>query len=295
MPMIVDPSAPQVTVPATVTSPDGWLSAAVDSAWAGVYLAVNYAAPAAGAPYAGAADVRQVRVTRQDPRAAAPVPVRSADRAWAVAGTGRAYDHEAPLGVAVVYAATPLLADGTEGPTSAVAVTVPAPVGWSDVWIKSLDTPGTSVLAHVVEWPTLAWSSRTDTAAVLGSPYPVAALDAFAASTSTMRINVEPDDIPGFKALVLTPQVLLVQTLPEYNRPDQYAILGDLSEDADATPEQGRIYTVAVTEVNRPDTAGQPLRLPAWSWDALAAQFATWDAVAASYSSWASLSINGAL
>jgi len=296
MPMIVNPSAPPVSPPTVVTSTDGWLSAAVDTTWAGVYLAVNYADPPGTAtPYASAANVHKVRITRLDPGATEAVPVRSADRAWALGGTGRAYDHEAPLGVGVVYSATPLLADGSEGPTSTVALSIPAPVGWSDVWLKSLDDPGSSLLVHVTEWPTLTWAARTDTAAVLNSPYPSAALDTYSSASSTMKVHVDPENIAGFLALARTPQVLLIQTLPAYHRPDQYAIFGDLSEDIYAQPEHGRIYTVPVTEVDRPDTAGNPLRIPGWSWDHVAAQFATFDAVAASYSSFALLSTNGAL
>jgi hypothetical protein len=103
MPMIVDPLAPHVTPPEVVTSPDEWLRASIDTTWAGVVLGVDYTA---GTPLADVADVMHVRIVRTDPGAAAPVPVRSADTAWAVEGVGAAYDHEAPLGVGVVYTAT---------------------------------------------------------------------------------------------------------------------------------------------------------------------------------------------
>ncbi|RIH58469.1 hypothetical protein D3C59_34900 [Streptomyces sp. SHP22-7] len=51
-----------------------------------------------------------------------PGPVR--DLAWAVGGVGQAYDHEAPLGVPVVYTATPQYQDGTWGAPTALGITV---------------------------------------------------------------------------------------------------------------------------------------------------------------------------
>ncbi|NJP75680.1 hypothetical protein HCJ99_33935, partial [Streptomyces sp. C1-2] len=101
----------------------------------------------AGTPLDGADQVRKVLITRQDPGGAAAVPVRSGNLAWAIEGVGQAYDHEAPLGVAVAYTAVPLYADGTWGPSSSLAVVVPAPdPGHSkDLWIKSIDQPGLSM------------------------------------------------------------------------------------------------------------------------------------------------------
>jgi len=294
VPMIVDLSAPQVTPPVQVVSPDGWLAALVDNTWAGVTLSYN--GEAGDVPLADVADVRQVRIVRQDPGAAAPVPVRSADPAWAIEGAGSAYDHEAPLGVAVVYTATPIYADGSTGPASSLAVTVDAPpVGPGDVWIKNLDTPGLSQRVTVTQWPQLTWAARIDSAAVAGSPYPVASQDVYGAPTSNITLDAENTQIEAVQTLLATPGVLLIQTRPDYHRPDQYVLVGDVQQQVASVPTGSRTYTADLTQVGRPDTAGQPLRMPGWSWDELASRFASWDAVAASYSSWASLAVNGAL
>ncbi|WP_030747660.1 hypothetical protein [Streptomyces sp. NRRL F-5135] len=293
MPLIVDPSAPQVEPPVRVTSPDQWL-AAVQDEWAGVVLAVDYRA---GTPLPGAADVRRVRITRTDPGAAGPVPVRSADPAWALGGAGTAYDHEAPLGVPVVYTAVPEYADGTTGPSSALAVTVPAPEPGDDrdLWIKSLDQPGLSLRAMLVEWPGPAAAGRQDIAEIPGSPYRVVAYDEHAAETYPVTIDVPPEQVDRVRAL-LRSGVLLAQTRPGYLAPDAYFVPGDITG---PTPtgrlgsSEGYQFSWTIQPIARPATGGAPMRMPGWSWDEVARRFATWDAVAASYSSWAALSTDG--
>lgn len=291
MPLIVDPSIPEVTPPVVVVSPDGWLRATVDEDWAGVVLAYD---ATAGTPAPSAGDIRQVLITRQS--GGDPLPVRSADPAWAIGGVGTAYDHEAPLGIPVAYRATPIYTDGTEGPVSSLALTVPAPnPGPLDVWIKSVDEPGLSAQVTVTSWPELTWGARLDTAAVLGSPFPVAAQDVYAAATSEIAIDAEGTQIEVLERLLATPGVRLIQTRPDYHRPDQYVLFGDVQQVMGSIPIQPRTYHAALTQVARPATAGQPMRIPGWSWDTVAERFGTFDAVVASYPSWASLSVDGAL
>ncbi|MFJ2629652.1 hypothetical protein ACIO6T_41435 [Streptomyces sp. NPDC087532] len=297
MPLIVDPSAPLVEPPARVTSPDRWLAGVVQPEWAGVVLAVDYRA---GTPLPAASQVRRVRITRTDPGAAGPVPVRSADPAWALGGVGTAYDHEAPLGVPVVYTAVPVYEDGTTGPSSSLAVTVPAPVPGQvrDLWLKSLDQPSLSLRAMIVGRPEPTSTGRQDTADIPGSPYRVVAFDEHAAETYTVTVDVPPEQVDQVRAL-LRSGVLLAQTRPGYVvMPDAYHVPADITG---PTPT-GRLgasggyqFTWTVEPVDRPATADAPMRMPGWSWDEVARRFATWDAVAASYSSWASLSTNGVL
>ncbi|MFE4691272.1 hypothetical protein ACFRH6_14580 [Streptomyces sp. NPDC056749] len=289
MPMIVDPSAPLIEPPERVTSPDGYLTAIIDTTWAGVVL--SYDATDGPSPDT----IRRVRIVRQDPGAREAVPVRSADPAWALDGVGTAYDHEAPLGVAVVYTATPLYADGTAGEPSALAVTVPAPPpGPRDVWVKSLDEPGLSAQVTVTSWPELSWAARIDSAAVQGSAFPVTSQDVYAAPASTITIDAEGDQIEVLQQLLITPGVRLLQTRPDYHRPDQFVLLSDVQQAMDSTPTEPRTYQAALAPVGRPATAGQPMRMPGWSYDELARRFATSNAAVASYSTWASLSTDGA-
>lgn len=292
MPMIVDPDAPPVEPLETVTSPDGWLTAAVDTAWAGVVLAVDYTA---GTPLAGAADVRKVLLSRQDPGAAARVPVRGADLAWAVGGVGQGYDHEAPLGVGVTYTARPLYEDGTWGPESSLGIQVPAPAPVADVWLKSLDVPGDSVRVTVTAWPQLAWTSRIEQAAVAGSAFPAASQDVYGAAGSEITLDAAGAAIDAVGGLLREPGVYLLQTRPEYRRPDVYVMFENPAEVLDAGPEDSRTFTAGLIQVARPDTSGQRMRMPGWSYDALAVQYATYDAVAAAYPTYQSLALHGVL
>ncbi|MDX3507473.1 hypothetical protein PV755_00800 [Streptomyces caniscabiei] len=291
MPMIVDPSASPVTPPETVVSPDGWFTAVVDAPWAGVVLAVNYTA---STPLAGAADVRRVLVTRQDPGASGPVPVRSADLAWAVGGVGAAYDHEAPLGVGVIYTARPLYADGTWGPASSLSVSVPEPALPADVWIKSIDEPGISARLVVRSWPALTWGASIDVSQVEGSSYPSTSQGPYTASSSDIVIDADGETIESLKVLLTTPGVRLIQTGPGNHRPDQYVLFSDVEQAVDGRPGESRSYAASLIEVARPGTADQPLRLPGWSYDTLAGAYASYDAVEAAYSSFTSLATNGA-
>ncbi|MFG3140755.1 hypothetical protein ACGFZA_31690 [Streptomyces sp. NPDC048211] len=292
MPMIVDPAAPLIEVPARVTSPDGYLAAIVDPVWAGVVLSYDASA------LADAGNIRQVRIVRQDPGGRAPLPVRSADPAWAIGAVGTAYDHEAPLGVAVIYTATPVYADSTTGPSSALAVTVPAPVPGElrDVWLKSLDEPTLSLRAVIVGKPEPAAAGRQDVATVPGSPYRVVSYDEHAAEAYTLTIDVPPDAVDRVRRL-LRSGVLLLQTRPEYvTLPDAFHVPADITGPLSTGrlgASGGYQFSWAVEPVARPDTTGAPMRIPGWSWDDVAERFATWDAVAASFSTWASLSTNG--
>lgn len=293
--MIVYPGAPPVTAPEEVTSPEGWLTAVIDPAWAGVYLAVDYTA--GDTPLDDVADVLKVRITRADPGTDAPVPVRSADLAWAVEGVGAAYDHEAPLGVAVVYTATPQYADGAWGETTALGLTVPAPSAGQhrDLWIKSLDLPGLSLRAMIVDPQGTSSAGRQETASRSGSPYTAVAYDTAAAPARQVTLDIPPEQVPQMREL-LRSGVLLAQVRPGYLWPDQYFVPNDVGEKPSGRlgSSNGFQFTFDVVPVERPATEGQPMRAPGWSYGILAAQVVTYDAVAAGYGSYLELATNGA-
>lgn len=243
------------------------------------------------------ADVLQVQITRTDPGAVAPVPVRSGDPAWAVEGVGTAYDHEAPLGVPVVYTATPIYKDGSTGPSTALAVTVPAPVPGEDrdLWLKSIDEPGLSLRVMLVSWPGPTAAGRQETLDVDGSPYRAVAYDVHGAETIPIVVDVSPEDVDRMRKL-LDRGVLLAQTRQGYYFPDAFHVPADVTG---PTPtgklgsSEGYQFGWTIEPIERPDTSGQPLMLPGWSYDAVAQQFGTYDAVASSYASYGALSTNG--
>lgn len=294
MPMIVDPAAPHVTPPARIVSPDGYLAAVVDEQWAGVVLSVDYTA--GSTPLPDADEVLQVRITRADPRAA-PVPVRSGDPAWAIEGVGTAYDHEAPLGVAVIYTATAVYVDGSTGPSSSLAVTVPAPEPGDerDLWLKSVDDPSLSMRVMVVDWPGPTSAGRQNATDVAGSPYRALAWDEHGAETMPIVVDVPPEDVDRMREL-LRSGVLLAQARPGYLFPDAFHVPAEITG---PTPtgrlgsSEGYRFGWTIEPIARPATAGQPMMMPGWSYDKVAAQFTTYDAVEASYASYASLSTDG--
>ncbi|APY88167.1 hypothetical protein DCW30_05910 [Streptomyces alfalfae] len=293
MPMIVLPGAPPVTVPDRVTSPDGWLAAIVDEPWAGVVLSVDYTA--GSSPLSTAASVRRVRIVRTGPDGV-QVAVRGAAPGWAVEGVGTAYDHEAPLGVPVMYSAQPEYADGTLGPVSSLAVEVPAPAVGAvrDLWLKSLDEPGLSARVHITTWGARESAARQDVAARAGSPFAMVGYDAHAAATVQVVVDVPPEQVEQVRRL-MDAGVLLAQTRPGYQQPDSFFVPGDWTEDTTGKLGSTGGYAVGFTiaPIERPDPEGQPMRLPGWSWDTVAASFESWTAVASSYSSWAALATNG--
>ncbi|MFF9894979.1 hypothetical protein [Streptomyces longispororuber] len=290
--MIVLPGAPPVTVPERITSADGWLAAIVDEPWAGVVLSVDYTAEP---PLSTAANVRRVRITRTGPDGV-EVAVRGAAPAWAIEGVGVAYDHEAPLGVPVLYRAQPEYADGTLGPVSTLAVEVPAPgVGAvRDLWLKSVDTPGLSVLVHITSWGAREAAARQDVAARAGSPFQMVGFDVHAAPVVPVVVDVPPAQIVQVRAL-MDAGVLLAQTRPGYQQPDAYFVPGDWTEEATGKLGSTGGYAVAfsIAPIERPDPAGQPMRLPGWSYDTVASNFGSYDAVASSFVSFAALATNG--
>jgi hypothetical protein len=245
-----------------------------------------------------AADILKVRITRQDPGAGAPVPVRSGDLAWAVEGTGQAYDHEAPLGVAVAYTATPQYADGTWGPPTSLGLVVPAPAPaqTKDLWLKSVEEPGLSM--RVMHGPPQGTTSsgRQETAARSGSPYTAVAWDTASAPAEPVTVDVLAEDIEQFRRLIRT-GVLLAQVRPGYRVPDRYFVPGDVTEKPTGKLGVTGGYTVTfdITPMERPDTVGQPMMMPGWTYDDVAEAFASYDAVTATYPTYAALATNGAI
>ena len=242
-------------------------------------------------------DVRKVLISRTDPGAAA-VGVRSGDTAWAIEGVGQAYDHEAPLGVAVSYTARPQFADGTWGDASSLGLVVPAPepAQTKDLWLKSLDTPGLSMRVMLLKPQGTTSSARMETAARTGTAFTAVAYDTAAAPSETVSVDVLAEDIEQFRLLIRS-GVLLAQVRPGYRIADRFFVPGDVSEMPTGKLGATGGYTVTfdIVPIERPSSTGQPMRAPAWSYDALAEAFATYDAVTASYATYAALATNGAV
>lgn len=101
MPLVRPSNYVALTAPTTVTSPDGRLTAMVDTTWDGVLLKLDYSSIVGNYPAPFTATIY-----RQNPDGSV-VAVRSADPTFNYSGVCYAYDHEAPLGRAVRYYAVP--------------------------------------------------------------------------------------------------------------------------------------------------------------------------------------------
>jgi hypothetical protein len=267
-----------VAAPLFDTSTDGVLYASVDVENAGVFLTITKPV--------GSPDQHSLTRTVDG----VTVPVRSGDPVWTTGGYGMAFDQEAPLGLDLVYTATPLGA----GTPSTVAVQIPEPVGLDDVWIKSAEDPNLAARVYVVDWPELLYTSRRELTTVHGSRHPIVTSDVYSSPTSQMQILVYGPDVPTIRTLLIDGDVLLIQTKQSYARPDEFVVPGDVSEAlAGPVSEPSRVFTFPVIPVARPATAGQPLWLPGWSWDDLSADYATWDDVTAAFADMTSLASDG--
>jgi hypothetical protein len=102
MPLVLSPSYVTPSAPLQITSPDGHLTAKVDTAYDGVLLKVDYSATKTSYPSPFEAVVYRVNPDRTTVR------VRSGDPVVGFSGVCYAYDHEAPLGVPVRYYAVPV-------------------------------------------------------------------------------------------------------------------------------------------------------------------------------------------
>ena len=277
MPIVVDPSYTPPPPPTVVTSPDGILTATVDTTHAGVLLTANYSTDPT---------VAKVRFLRGDGTA-----VRSGDTAWAPGGWANAYDHEAPLGVGVSWYAVPIGFDGTEGtPSALVAVEIPAPE-WG-LWIKPVLDPGASMLIEVLAGTRPhARRARNAFSDVPGASLGVASWDRRGPIEMQAQLRTATPAESVALSELLDSGPLLIQPAPRYALPGIYALAGDEAWDYenDAQGTGRRVWSLPFTEIARPATLDAPLLIPGRSWDQVAAGYASYDDLAAQVESYNAL------
>lgn len=260
MAIVIDPSSTPPAPPVDVTSPDGVLTASRDDTWAGVVLVADYTA--------GASTTPQARFVRVGPDGV-ETPVRSGDPAWAPGGLAVAYDQEAPLGAAVSWYAYPIGWDGSAGARSqGAALTIPEPQPTADVWLKSVTDPAASMRVVVTDWPTQEYAERQTSADVIGRAAPVLQVDAWALASGTATILTQTlEERAALLALLTSGSVLLAQTRAANGRPDAYVMPGKITEAlAGESDDPARVWTVALTGVDRPPTVDTGLLIPGRSY-----------------------------
>lgn len=224
---------------------------------------------------AASAPPERVRFTRSP-----GVLVRSGDPAIAAGGLAVAYDHEAPLGVAVSWTATPIWRDGTEGAVAqGVALVIPAPEG--RVWLKSIDDPNLSLsLQPILPLPTFSRRAQSSTQDINDSPYPAVTYGRRKAPSSTLTLFTETlDEAQALDDLLAEGGPLLWQVTPgQVLRPNAYVVVGDVDEAPAATMDDpSRVWTLPLIEVDRIPTIDAPLYIPGHSYDDSSSAVATYD------------------
>lgn len=278
MPLIIDPSAGNAPPLVSITSPDGILTAVSIPASGGVYLEADFSGWATRPTF-----VRFVR--------GADTIVASGNSAVAVAGQAIAYDDHAPLGVASVWRAIGLDVDGaTLGESAQAALMVPAPAAPLDLWIKSVFDPDLNLRVMVSEAGERAFEGRLALSSVQGSPFPSGSYDVLSAGTWPISFLTGPETSQSRVLDLLRSGVLLVQTTVDYDLPDMFCLPASASVALLGAPGSGnRLWTLSLTEVDRPSVSGFPLVIPGRSYGAVVDGFTSYDAAASAlptYADW---------
>lgn len=250
----------------SATGSDNILTVTTDPTYAGVWLKADFSALSP--------QPLQVRFTR-----GAGVTVRSGDPAWAPGGLAYAYDHEAPLGAASVWTATPIWQDGTVGSDSvSVAVVVDVMDVAVDCWIKPLGNAdkalGLPVYNDSIEE---GLSARVTLTAKIGAAYPSASWDRRTpnALSLTLRTTSKTQKTAALGALDEGP--VLVQLNPVFGVDDFYAV-PDSSSLRFVQGEWSALRDIPTSfvPIARPATIDAPMRWPGKSYAAVSLPLATY-------------------
>jgi hypothetical protein len=189
--------------------------------------------------------------------------VRGADGITAPSGAhSKLIDHEAPLGVAVVYTAS-----ATNGLNTITSTTATATItGQSSVaWLKSLRTPSLSVPVIVESWPDLALSIPGSVLPVLGGRYPNVSQGTRMAATGTLTVlTLTSAAQAALLALLNAGGPYLLQGTTASGEPDRYVSVGtvDMARFVKLAADPTRRFSLPLVEVARPSTAGSKVAYP---------------------------------
>lgn len=256
MGITVDPSFIHPQPVDAVTGPDGILSAKIDPANASVLLWADYTT--------SDPTPQRVRFCRGD-----GTPVRSGDPAWAPGGIAIAYDHEAPIGTAAPYYAVPVYRDGTLGDPSAtvtVQLSAAAPDQHHRTWLKAVGNPAASRQVRVHSFTHRNRHVGANITRVQGSRLPIATRDVLGSLEADTVVRTDTKTEYDDMLALLDELVLLFQPPAEAGEDDAYVMVTS----SDGAARLGghslgwamRLWTLQLTECDRPATLDAPLRIP---------------------------------
>lgn len=287
MPLITDPSFTPPAPPETVESSDGRLTVSSDPEWAGARLKVSFAVDPPVVDGNGELP-EQVRFVRGDGQI-----VRGGDPALSPEGIALGYDHEAPLGATSSWTAVPIFRDGTEGtPSASVALALPTPVDVDDVWLKAALSPSLSVRVLLVDPPTFSRKGRVSRSPVVGRRVAAASYDLHEGVDSTLRVLTTTSEERVALEALLDAGPVLFQTSPDRDVDDLWLLIGDADwAFAGDASDPARVWTLSVTEVDRPATLDSPFMDPGRSWALVEDEYTSWDELEAQVPTY--LALNG--
>lgn len=208
-------------------------------------------------------------------------------------------DYEAPLASRVWYSVQWSDAGGTTKGTRLLTQTVDAPVleDGDYAWFKSPGLPAlnTTVLMEApLTWSREARSSRFN---IVGRKNPVHVTGMRAGRTSSITVLIwDPEANELFNSLLDAGTAALVQAMPGYGIDGNlYVSIGDIDVeplDPDAR-EPGWRWTLAITEVDRPDGGLEGSAASTWQDILDSASYPTWEELFAAHDSWTTVLTEG--
>jgi hypothetical protein len=264
MPVVVPSAAPVTGATTDATSFDGRIRAIDDPAFGGVRIKLDYSVD-----LTSWSNPFQCTVYRQH-KDGSVYTVRGGDPYLNYAAKGWLYDAEAPLGQPVSYYAVPIAADRTTGVQSASAsIVTSAPAGGyqhPDMWLVNLEDPSSSVQARGTSTLSGNYNGRNDKQTILGSPYPAVTPDARSGlGTSVSVLTAGPTEFAAMQTLLKQNVIMRKSSL--WERPDGYFTVDDVSYTAQASGTGRGLYVwqLGMVEVGRPNTYGQTVSSPAFT------------------------------
>ncbi|MFD8595376.1 hypothetical protein ACFV1L_10280 [Kitasatospora sp. NPDC059646] len=195
-------------------------------------------------------------------------------------------DYESPLGVPVSY----YVKSWTTGPDwisyTTDSVTLPYPDDLR-VIVKDPAMPARSRLFVVTTPPNWQRAARQGSYTVRRRHRPVIITDVRSARTGSLVVTTETlDERDALTWLVDTGNTLLLQWPAGWGEQDVYVQVGDVEESrpSDYAGQADRVWTLALTEVDRP--VGALIGSATRSWQTVLSGYATWADVFARYGSW---------
>lgn len=272
MPIVATPTAFPPSDPTDSTSPDGHIRAVVDPLYGGVKLLVDYTLydPTLPQPLANPFACTLYRETPDGEI----TTVRGGNPYANYAGKGRLYDQEGPLDTLTTYWAVPMLADGTDGPPCAgVQVRTSSP--YPGMWLVSPTQPGSSILSYSSSSRDGTYAGNSDLQKVLDSPYPAVTLEVGSSLTQTMTLYTFTQ-AQAVAAKALFDQRIFFRKATSWEQPDGWFVIQDVQRAA-AVSVKGQgclMWTLSLTEIERPATDGQFVSIPGATFRDRLAQYA---------------------